>query len=99
MERLLITPTNTLHSAETLTPTIPSSTQKDMQGQHTPEESLAAFTRHSVKVKASGLVTTHAADPRGVAVKLVRSDHRRRHRHGFHHCPEVNEREKRLEPI
>lgn len=39
-------------------------------------------------MEASGLVAAHAANPRGIAVKLLRSDHRRRHRHGLHHCRE-----------
>lgn len=57
-----------------------------------PEESLAAFARHGVEVEAGGLVAAHAADPRGVAVELLRSDHRRRHRHGLHHCRRTKRR-------
>lgn len=71
-------------------------TRMSTQGQHPPEESLAAFARHGIKVKAGGLITAHATDPRGIAVELIRSDHRRRHRHGLHHC---REKKKREEPI
>lgn len=45
------------------------------QGQNQPEEPLAAFTCHGIEVEACGLIATDAADPRGIAVELLRSDH------------------------
>lgn len=56
-----------------------------VQGWCLPEEALAALAGHGIEMEAGGLVPAHATDPRGVAVKLIRSDHRRRHRHGLHH--------------
>lgn len=50
-----------------------------------PEEALAALAGHGVEVESGGLVATHATDPRGIPVELLRPDHRRRHRHGLHH--------------
>lgn len=43
--------------------------------QPAPEEPFAALTGHRVKVEAGGLVATHPADPRGIAVELIRPDH------------------------
>lgn len=60
--------------------------KKTRGGRVQPEESFAALTRHGVEVEAGGLIAAHAADPRSVAVELLRSNHRRRHRHGLHHC-------------
>lgn len=63
------------------------------QEESKPEESFAAFARHGVEVEAGGLVAAHAADPRGIAVELLRPNHRRRHRHGLHHCGGEGEEE------
>lgn len=53
-------------------------------GSGSPEKALAAFAGHGVEVESSGLVSADAADPRGVAVKLIRSLRRCAHGHGLH---------------
>ena len=77
--------TQTHHQTHLKTPRSTESNKNTTRGQRPPEESLAALTRHGVEVEAGGLVAAHATDPRGVAVELLRSDYRRRHRHGLHH--------------
>lgn len=50
-----------------------------------PEKTLAALTRHGIEVEAGGFVTTHAADPWHVSVKLIGRQTRRTHNCALHH--------------
>ena len=41
-------------------------------GEHSPEEAFAAFTGHSVEVKARGSVSAHPTDSRHIPVEVAR---------------------------
>lgn len=55
-------------------------------GEDSPEEAFAAFTSHSVEVKACGSVSAHSTDSRHVSVKVVRVRQGSAGCHRLHPC-------------
>lgn len=55
-------------------------------GEDSPEEAFAAFTGHSVEVKARGPVSAHPADPRHVPVEVAGVGQGGAGRHCLHPC-------------
>lgn len=55
-------------------------------GEDSPEEAFAAFTGHSVEVKACGSVSAHPTDSRHIPVKVARVSQGSAGRHRLHLC-------------
>lgn len=55
-------------------------------GEDSPEEAFAAFTGHSIEVKAGGSVSAHPTDSGHVPVKIARVGQGSAGRHRFHPC-------------
>lgn len=55
-------------------------------GEDSPEEAFAAFTGHSVEVKACGSVSAHPTDSRHIPVKVSRVRQGSAGRHCLHPC-------------